>query len=46
MWASSKKCEKGKAPKVCSPEQIKECHGDVERDHCLPRDTQLTKQDA
>lgn len=23
----SKKCEKGKDPKACSPEQIRECHG-------------------
>jgi hypothetical protein len=29
MCASSKKCEKGKDPKTCSPEQIKECHGDT-----------------
>ena len=28
MCASSKKCEKGKDPKTCSPEQIKECHGE------------------
>jgi hypothetical protein len=29
MCASSEKCEKGKDPKTCSPEQIKECHGDA-----------------
>ena len=25
--ASAKKCEKGKDPKTCSPQQIKKCHG-------------------
>ena len=32
MANSKKKCEKGKDPKTCSPEQIRECHGS-ERDH-------------
>jgi len=27
-----KKCEKGKDPKTCTAEQVKECHGDA-RDH-------------
>ena len=34
MRASSKKCEKGKDPKTCSPEQIKECHGDTATHPC------------
>jgi hypothetical protein len=34
MCASSKKCEKGKDPKTCSPEQIKECHGDTATHSC------------
>ena len=29
MCETSKKCEKGKDPKTCSPEQIRECHGDT-----------------
>jgi len=38
-WESTKGCEhperlKGK-PEECSPEQIKECHGDVEEHPCL-----------
>ena len=28
------KCHKGKNPKECSPEQIKECHGDVKEHRC------------
>lgn len=28
------KCHKGKEPRECSPEQIKECHGDVDRHPC------------
>jgi len=28
------KCHKGKNPKECSPEQIKECHGDVKEHPC------------
>lgn len=32
MCPSSKKCEKGKDAKTCSPEQIKKCHGDS-KDH-------------
>ena len=34
MRASSRKCEKGKDPKTCSPEQIKECHGDTNVHTC------------
>ena len=34
MCASSKKCEKGKDPKTCSPEQITECHGDRKAHPC------------
>lgn len=29
-----KKCEKGKEPKKCTPEQIKKCHGDVKSHKC------------
>ena len=28
------KCHKGKNPKECTPEQIKECHGDVKEHPC------------
>lgn len=28
------KCHKGKKPKECSPEQIKECHGDEKVHPC------------
>ena len=28
------KCEKGKDPKTCTPEQIKECHGDDPKHSC------------
>ena len=34
MPESSKKCQKGKDPKTCSPEQIKECHGETETHSC------------
>ena len=27
MASKAKECEKGKAPKTCSPEQIRKCHG-------------------
>jgi hypothetical protein len=27
MGASAKKCDKGKDPKTCSPEQVRKCHG-------------------
>jgi len=26
--ATTKKCDKGKDPKTCTPAQIKKCHGD------------------
>ena len=29
-----KRCHKGKLPQECTPEQIKECHGDVEKHPC------------
>ncbi len=29
MGNTSEKCEKGKDPKKCTPEQVKECHGAV-----------------
>jgi len=32
MAKGKEKCEKGKAPKTCSPEQIRECRG-AERNH-------------
>ena len=28
------KCHEGKNPKECTPEQIKECHGDVREHPC------------
>jgi len=28
------KCHEGRNPKECTPEQIKECHGDVEEHPC------------
>jgi hypothetical protein len=28
------KCHKGKNPKECSPDQIKECHGDAKEHPC------------
>jgi hypothetical protein len=31
---SSKKCEKGKDPKTCSAEQIRECHGEASEHPC------------
>ncbi len=34
MCNATKKCEKGKDPKTCSPEQIKECHGDSATHPC------------
>jgi hypothetical protein len=33
--AATEKCEKGKDPKTCSPQQIKECHGDVKEHACV-----------
>jgi hypothetical protein len=29
-----KECEKGKDPKACTPEQIRECHGDAKSHEC------------
>ncbi len=29
-----KTCEKGRDPKTCSEEQIKECHGDSSKHSC------------
>jgi len=29
MSDEKKKCEKGKDPKCCTPEQIKQCHGEA-----------------
>jgi hypothetical protein len=34
MSEATKKCEKGKDPKTCSPEQIKECHGESTAHPC------------
>ena len=34
MCSKTEKCEKGKDPKACSPEQIKECHGEVAGHPC------------
>ncbi len=30
-----KTCEKGKDPKKCTDEQVKECHGDVKEHECV-----------
>ena len=30
-----KTCEKGKDPKTCTEEQIKECHGDSAKHSCV-----------
>lgn len=30
--AAPKKCDKGKDPKTCSPEQVKKCHGNKRHD--------------
>jgi hypothetical protein len=29
-----KKCEKGKDPKSCTPQQVEECHGDDKKHAC------------
>jgi len=34
MCEATKTCEKGRDPKTCSAEQIKECHGEVEKHPC------------
>lgn len=34
MASSASKCEKGKDPKTCSPEQIRKCHGDASGHPC------------
>ncbi len=34
MVTPTKTCEKGVDPKTCSPEQIKECHGDTATHPC------------
>jgi len=31
---TTKNCEKDKDPKTCSPEQIRECHGDAAKHPC------------
>ncbi len=36
MCQAAKKCEKGKDPKKCTPEQIKECHGETAEHNCAP----------
>ena len=38
-----KKCEKGKDPKECTPEQIKECHGDSAEHLCVTSEGKDTK---
>ena len=35
--AKRKKCERGKDPKTCSPEQIRECHGSDRKHPCVKR---------
>ena len=34
MPKAAKKCEKGKDPKTCGPEQIKKCHGSAKKHAC------------
>jgi hypothetical protein len=38
------KCDKGKDPKECSPEQIKECHGD-EKEHSCCKEQDKDKEE-
>ena len=42
---SKEKCDKGKDPKKCSPEQIKECHGDVKEHPCAEK-SKCKKEDS
>lgn len=46
MCSSGKKCEKDKDPKTCSPEQIKECHGDTATHPCETAGESTKKQQA
>jgi hypothetical protein len=32
--ATTKKCEKGKDPKTCTPAQVKKCHGTTKKHSC------------
>ena len=34
MCNPATKCQKARDPKTCTPQQIKECHGDVETHPC------------
>jgi hypothetical protein len=34
---ATKKCEKGKDPKKCTSEQIKECHGEAAEHSCCKK---------
>ena len=34
MAKATKKCEKGKDPRKCTPEQISECHGEAAKHGC------------
>ncbi len=43
MGKTSEKCEKGKDPKECTPEQIKECHGDTAKHPCESSSEEKTK---
>lgn len=36
-------CHKGKDPKECTPEQIKECHGDVKEHPCEEHEEKDTR---
>jgi len=38
------KCLKGKKPEECTPEQIKECHGDTKKHPC--EESKGKKKDA
>jgi hypothetical protein len=41
--AEPQKCEKGKDPRTCTPEQIKECHGEAAEHSCEATDTKKDK---
>lgn len=44
MCEKEKRCEKGKIPEECSPEQIKECHGDTAKHECKNPDSKKKKE--
>jgi hypothetical protein len=42
--ATTSKCQKGKSPKTCSPEQIKTCHGSTTNHACCSTPRSKTKK--